>query len=103
MGSGALWLASIALGMDAGLAMVCPSWLRAPYQYPRGSHASWATIITARDCCQSGMSSPGISGIPGYLGWPWLLGKAGEGAYLFSTIGSTGYLPLFRYAPNASR
>ena len=28
-GSGALWLASIALGMDVGLALVYPSWLRA--------------------------------------------------------------------------
>ena len=29
MGSGVLWLASIALDRDAGLALACPSWLRA--------------------------------------------------------------------------
>ena len=29
-------------------------------QYPRGSHASQATVSNARDCCQSGMRSLGI-------------------------------------------
>ena len=73
----------------AGLALAYPSWLRAvpaPYQYPRGSHASRATIITERDCCQSGIGIPGYPGYPGYPGWLRLLGEAGEGAYLFSTF-----------------
>ena len=59
MGSGALWLASIALGRDAGLALGCLWSIRAGSelyrylsqylsQYPRGSHASRATIITER-------------------------------------------------------
>jgi len=50
MGSGCSGLPELALGY--------------PYQYPRGSHSSWATIIIALDCWQSGMRSLGISGIP---------------------------------------
>ena len=48
----------------SGLSELAPSCISYPYQYPRGSHASRATIITARDCCQSGMGSLGISGYP---------------------------------------
>ena len=65
-GSGALWLHPVAMGTDrvgselplgylwvsSGIRAV-PSYL---YQYPRGSHASRATIITERDCCQSGIA-----------------------------------------------
>ena len=72
----------------------------------REAHASWATIITERD-------GDSYLSIPRYLGMLWLLGRR-MGAYLFSTtsfpldtsfppltsylfstIGSTGYLPLF--------
>ena len=82
MGSGALWLASIALDRDAAsslpeLAPSCTQYIPVPYQYPRGSHASWATIITERD-------GDSYLSIPRYLGWLWLLGRR-MGAYLFSS------------------
>lgn len=51
MGLWLLWLHPVALGRDAGLALVYPDWLwlyLCAYQYPRGSHASWATISNAR-------------------------------------------------------
>ena len=93
MGSGALWLASIALGMDAGLALVYPSWLRAVLntyqylsQYPRGSHASWATIIAEWDGIVISVSID----IPRYLGIA-LVAMEGHGR-----------LPLFHYPHSAS-
>lgn len=64
-----------------GLALVYPA---DTYQYPRGSHASRATIITERDCCQLVAVRYEF---PRYLGWPRLLGRR-MGAYLFSTITS---------------
>ena len=60
-------------------ALVCPV---DTYQYPRGSHVSWATIITARDCCQSGMGSLGISG------YPWV--SLGIPGYLWVSRGDSG-------------
>ena len=90
-GSGALWLHHIALDRDAELALVYPSWLRCtqyipvPYQYPRGSHASWATVSNAR----ADVSSLALVEIPIQLGMAWVAlvtREAGEGAYLFSSI-----------------
>ena len=69
LGSAGLWLHPIALGRVAGLALVYPelalsctsTYLSISVsQYPRGSHASRATIIIERAGCQSGMSSLGI-------------------------------------------
>ena len=69
-GSGSLWLASIALGTDMATLVVlwsipsCTSIPLSTISVSREAHASRATIIIERDCCQSGMSSLGISGYP---------------------------------------
>lgn len=76
-GSGALWLGSLALGRDAGLALVCPELYLATYlsniSVSREAHASRATIITERDCCQfSGYLWVSREG-SGYQGGIWAL------------------------------
>ena len=61
-GSGALWLHPIALGRDAGLALLRSGLSELACTVPlyisvsREAHASRATIITERDCCQSGIA-----------------------------------------------
>ena len=76
-GSGALWLHPVALGRDAGssLALLRSGlpcrYISAPIStisVSREAHASRATIITERDCCQSGIDISVSLGISGYLG-----------------------------------
>ena len=47
------WVGMVVLGAGSGYPKLYPY----ASQYPRGSHASLATIITERDCCQSGIGS----------------------------------------------
>ena len=72
----------------------------------RDAHASRATIITARDCCQSGIAISVSLDISRYLGRA-LIAREAYGRlplfehmliplfHLFSASGTTGYLPLF--------
>lgn len=83
-GSGALWLASTALG--------------AAREVPVYTELHLATYISIPEVpTPRGLLSPmrgmDVSSLasPRYLGWLWLLGDRG------------GRLPLFRYASNASR
>ena len=85
-GSGALWLAYMALGREwagSGLSRAGSELYQYSSQYLGGSQASRATIIIERDCCQFGMSSLGI---PGYL-WVSREALVAREAY--------GRLPLF--------
>lgn len=87
MGSGAPWLHTVALGGMLG-------WLFSALIYPsctitisvsRDAHASWATVLNARDCCQSGITISVSIDASRYLGMA-LIARV---AY--------GRLPLFHY------
>lgn len=89
----------------AGLSERAPNTYQYTYQYPRGSHTSRATVSNARADVSS-LDSHRYLGVA--LIARWAHGRLPlfylfSTSYLFSTIGTTGYLPLFRYAPNASR
>ena len=91
MGSGSLWLASIALGRALGWLW----YIRAgselylySYQYPRGSHAFLATIIIELD-------GDSYISIPRYLGMALVAREAYGRLPLFEHM----LIPLFNLLP----